>query len=718
MLTLAAVLLTPALAETAYTLTNTLTVDTRDNYGDFTYIDNGTSITITGYTFTSAKNVDVPSTIGGKPVIAIASGSFSGNTFLYAVTLPSSIISIGANAFSGCSSLAQAIFLGNAPTTVGAGIFASTSASFKVLYNGTATGFSSPIWQGYPSQALVPSTDVFADVELTCREREGIMDIVFNYLPTTLSTSPGVGSVRALYSLDGGTLWRPLRTATGDLGSSVPAGMGLKIVWNYAADGILTDPAFCSQIAIHLISTTPPGISEASTPAPTHFTVKPVRVNFCFGHAAEISAVGKGSAMHWDPAESPPSTVFSLEQQEQIRAETEGIYQLAGVTAESMSFVTGPPQEPQEGRKVINVFFTPKVGSVWGVCSSLENGTKRVGLDRFGKRYPQAIALIATNPDLTSFPTVSLETYQHPVNMAEVVAHEVAHGLGMAHIMDQTSSWDNIMDYKFGASDPFIYRSKFSTLPKPLKIEGDIGGGNHNETYYLLRWVEGLRNVGNLVPGEYDQENVSIPRPAGWAASMVKLFLTLAATPTLYDVKVLSMSADGEVGTVVREFTSLSALQLLDSQLETGGSIQIIASTTPGGEADVAIVPQAQIDVAPFSPVQGQSLKVLKYNALGAATIIGTGTTTSVMTSPIMPKNLSVKPAGFDGAHVQVEFECEPSYQYSLERSDDCKTWASVPFLTNIPGSNLGKLCLLDENAGQEKKQLFYRVRVNMSVTP
>ena len=163
---LALVLVSPAMAETAFTETSPIAVDTRDNYGDFAYIDNGTTITITGYTFKAAKTVDIPAFIGGKPVTSIAANAFLGCTSLQTVTISASITSIGNNAFSGSSSLSKAIFVGNAPTTVGAGAFATTTATFKVLYNGTATGFSSPTWQGYPSQALVPSTDVFADVEL------------------------------------------------------------------------------------------------------------------------------------------------------------------------------------------------------------------------------------------------------------------------------------------------------------------------------------------------------------------------------------------------------------------------------------------------------------------------------------------------------------------------------------------------------------------------
>ncbi len=48
----------------------------------------------------------VPSAVDGKAVTAIAPSAFEGNSAITLVTLPSSITSVGAAAFSGCSSLA------------------------------------------------------------------------------------------------------------------------------------------------------------------------------------------------------------------------------------------------------------------------------------------------------------------------------------------------------------------------------------------------------------------------------------------------------------------------------------------------------------------------------------------------------------------------------------------------------------------------------------
>ena len=94
---------------------NTLSADT---FGNFSYTDNGTSITITGCTATGP--VTIPDTINGKPVTAIgwkangASSAFSGCAGVTSIHIPSSVTSMlygylnlhaQAAIFSGCTGL-------------------------------------------------------------------------------------------------------------------------------------------------------------------------------------------------------------------------------------------------------------------------------------------------------------------------------------------------------------------------------------------------------------------------------------------------------------------------------------------------------------------------------------------------------------------------------------------------------------------------------------
>ncbi|GLC88053.1 leucine-rich repeat protein [Lysinibacillus piscis] len=67
---------------------------------DFTFTDNGVEVTITGYTNMTIKDVEIPSTIGGKPVTAIGERAFE-NQALTSVKIPDNVLTIGQGAFYG-----------------------------------------------------------------------------------------------------------------------------------------------------------------------------------------------------------------------------------------------------------------------------------------------------------------------------------------------------------------------------------------------------------------------------------------------------------------------------------------------------------------------------------------------------------------------------------------------------------------------------------------
>ena len=72
---------------------------------------------------------------------------------LASVTIPASVTSIGDYVFYYCGGLTRAIFSGNAPT-MGAYVFGYTATGFEVDYFSTATGFTTPTWDGYPAVAV------------------------------------------------------------------------------------------------------------------------------------------------------------------------------------------------------------------------------------------------------------------------------------------------------------------------------------------------------------------------------------------------------------------------------------------------------------------------------------------------------------------------------------------------------------------------------------
>jgi hypothetical protein len=91
-------------------------------FGKFTYVDNGTSITITGYPYSASGAVVIPATIGGKPVTIIGHDAFAICRGLTSVTIPTSVTSIEHDAFSNCSGL-PTLTIPNSVTRIGFNAF-------------------------------------------------------------------------------------------------------------------------------------------------------------------------------------------------------------------------------------------------------------------------------------------------------------------------------------------------------------------------------------------------------------------------------------------------------------------------------------------------------------------------------------------------------------------------------------------------------------------
>ncbi len=88
----------------------------------FTFTTNNSAITITGYTGPGG-NVVIPATTNGYPVTSIGDNAFSGsflqpNYTLTSITIPDSIVSIGADAFYVCKDLTNAM-IGQGVTSIG-----------------------------------------------------------------------------------------------------------------------------------------------------------------------------------------------------------------------------------------------------------------------------------------------------------------------------------------------------------------------------------------------------------------------------------------------------------------------------------------------------------------------------------------------------------------------------------------------------------------------
>ena len=92
---------------------------------DFTYTENDTGVTITGYTG-STGNIVIPSELGGKPVTAIGEDAFYQNKTITSVKIPEGVESIGKQAFFVCSSLKE-VRIPEGVTSIGNSAFAQTN---------------------------------------------------------------------------------------------------------------------------------------------------------------------------------------------------------------------------------------------------------------------------------------------------------------------------------------------------------------------------------------------------------------------------------------------------------------------------------------------------------------------------------------------------------------------------------------------------------------
>jgi hypothetical protein len=93
----------------------------------------------------------------GNGVSNLPQSAFSNCISLANVTIGSHVASIGYSAFKNCSKLTNASFLGNAPTQVGQYAFSGAASNFTIYYPYEATGWSTPLWRGYPARPYNPN---------------------------------------------------------------------------------------------------------------------------------------------------------------------------------------------------------------------------------------------------------------------------------------------------------------------------------------------------------------------------------------------------------------------------------------------------------------------------------------------------------------------------------------------------------------------------------
>jgi len=97
----------------------------------------------------SLTNVTIP-----ESVTSIGERAFYGCRSLTDITIPKGVTSIGHAAFDSCSSLTSSCFEGNTPTDFGHRVFFYCAEDFKIYYYEGAEGFTTPTWNGYPTEMI------------------------------------------------------------------------------------------------------------------------------------------------------------------------------------------------------------------------------------------------------------------------------------------------------------------------------------------------------------------------------------------------------------------------------------------------------------------------------------------------------------------------------------------------------------------------------------
>jgi hypothetical protein len=106
-----------------------------------TSIEDGAFLGCSGLT-----NVTIP-----NGVTSIGQAAFEGCSGLTNVTIASSVTSIEFDAFNWCYTLMSAYFQGDAPSSFDVAVFGNTAWGFTIYYPVTATGWTTPTWNGYPA---------------------------------------------------------------------------------------------------------------------------------------------------------------------------------------------------------------------------------------------------------------------------------------------------------------------------------------------------------------------------------------------------------------------------------------------------------------------------------------------------------------------------------------------------------------------------------------
>ena len=129
--------------------------------------------------------------------------AFSLCTAIETVTVPDSVTEIGEKAFSACISLETAYFEGDATAGFASDIFENTSAGFTIYFAKGASGWTTPVWNGYSCYPYDTKAPTLTGI---LPEKDSIIESpAFEVTAQGVADPSGVANVRfAVWSATGG----------------------------------------------------------------------------------------------------------------------------------------------------------------------------------------------------------------------------------------------------------------------------------------------------------------------------------------------------------------------------------------------------------------------------------------------------------------------------------------------------------------------------------
>jgi len=113
--------------------------------GDYWYTLSNNQLTITGYAGAGGA-VTIPAYLNTYPVVSIGPEAFESGTFLTSVTIPNTVTTIGANAFTACG--LTYVSIGNSVTSIGWGAFAACPNLTYVSIGNSVTSIGANAFYG------------------------------------------------------------------------------------------------------------------------------------------------------------------------------------------------------------------------------------------------------------------------------------------------------------------------------------------------------------------------------------------------------------------------------------------------------------------------------------------------------------------------------------------------------------------------------------------